>query len=100
MEPDPVNNEEIVEGYLVRLNGRAWGMALGALFAIGIFVATNFLVLKGGETPGQHLGLLGQYFPGYDVNFLGSIIGAAYAFVAGYLIGRIVCGVYNTTARR
>ena len=62
-------NEATVDGFLVRLNGKVWGIALGTLAALGLFVATNILVIKGGETVGQHLGLLGHYFPGYDVTF-------------------------------
>ena len=34
---------------LLRLNGRAWGIAVGLLFGGGLFLATNILVLKGGE---------------------------------------------------
>ena len=94
------SDETIVGGYLVRLNGRAWGWALGLLCALGLFVATNILVLKGGDDVGQHLGLLGNYFPGYDVTFAGSLLGALYAFVVGYVVGRVVCAVYNVAARR
>jgi len=91
--------EKQVVSYLARLNGRAWGIALGFLFGFGLFVATNVLVLRGGERVGTHLGLLSQYFPFYDVTFLGSLLGFVYAFVVGYATGRILCGVYNRAAR-
>lgn len=91
--------EEEVESYLLRLNGRAWGIACGLLFGIGLFAATNFLLLLGGENVGQHLNLLSVYFPGYEVTFLGSLIGFVYAFVVGYATGRIICSVYNLAAR-
>jgi len=78
-----------------RLNARAWGIALALLSGFGIFIATNVLVLKGGPNVGQHLGLLGQYFPGYRVTFLGSIIGFVYFFVLGYVLGRLIGLVYN-----
>lgn len=86
--------------YAARLNGRAWGIALGILFGVGLFVATNVLVLRGGEKVGTHLGLLSIYFPFYDVSFLGSLLGFVYAFVVGYATGRIVCAVYNLAARK
>ena len=89
-----------VETYVTKLNGRAWGIALGLLFGMGLFVATNVLVLRGGEKVGTHLGLLSIYFPFYDVSFLGSLLGFVYAFVVGYATGRIVCAVYNLAARR
>jgi hypothetical protein len=88
-----------VSSYVTHLNGRLWGIALGILFGSGLFLATNLLVLKGGEDMGQHLGLLGHYFPGYSVTFLGSLVGFVYAFFVGYLFGRVVCLVYNRFAR-
>lgn len=90
----------VVDGYLVRINGHAWGWAFGLLAAIGLFAATNILVLKGGANVGAHLGLLSQYFPGYDVTFLGSLIGGLYGLATGYIVGRVVCAVYNFAARR
>ena len=93
----PVENE--VADYVMRLNGRAWGMAIGLLFGLGLFVATVILVLKGGDNVGQHLGLLSVYFPGYDVSFLGACIGFAYAWVVGYATGRLICIFYNLAAR-
>jgi len=91
--------EREVESYLLRLNGRAWGVACGLLFGLGLFAATNFLLIVGGPNVGQHLNLLSVYFPGYAVTFVGSLIGFVYAFVVGYATGRIVSGVYNLAAR-
>jgi hypothetical protein len=78
-----------------RLNARAWGIAVGLLGGVGLFVATNILVLRGGPNPGAHLMLLGQYFPGYTVTFLGSMVGFVYMFVLGYMLGRLIGTVYN-----
>ncbi len=86
---------ERVEAALLRLNARAWGITVGLLFGGGLFLATLILVLKGGPTVGQHLGLLASYFPGYRVSVLGSFIGFVYGFVLGYGIGRVVGSVYN-----
>jgi hypothetical protein len=83
---------------MLRLNARAWGIAVGLLLGGGLFAATNILVLKGGPTVGQHLGLLSVFFPGYRVSFFGSLIGFVYAFVLGYALGRIIGEVYNRLA--
>jgi hypothetical protein len=91
--------DEEIERYVTSLNGKAWGMALGFLFGIGLFVATNILVLKGGPNVGEHLSLLAQFFPGYRVTFVGSLIGFVYAFVVGYAVGRVICIVYRVAAR-
>lgn len=97
---DPVGADDpVVRGYLQRISGRAWGISLGVLFGLVLFAATNILVLRGGEEVGAHLGLLSNYLPLYDVSFVGSLIGFAYAFVAGYVTGRIICFVYNLAAR-
>jgi hypothetical protein len=77
------------------LNGQVLGLVLGIVGALIIFAATNWLVLKGGEVVGPHLSLLGQFFVGYSVTFLGSLVGAVYAFIIGYLSGRLVGWIYN-----
>ncbi|HEX6575378.1 MAG TPA: hypothetical protein VF042_10460 [Gemmatimonadaceae bacterium] len=84
---------------LLRLNARAWGIAVGTLLGVGIFLATAFLLIKGGATVGPHLALLGQYLPGYSVTWPGAFIGFVYLFVIGYAIGRIIGGVYNALVR-
>lgn len=93
-------NDAIADGYLVKLNGKVWGIALGMIAALGLFVATNILVLKGGDDVGATLGRLGWFMWGYDVTFLGSIIGALWAFGYGMAIGWLACGIYNFAARR
>ena len=89
-----------LESTLLRLNARAWGISMGLLLGLGLFIATNILVLKGGEVVGPHLNLLGIYLPGYGVTFAGSLIGFVYAFVIGYGLGRLIGTVYNKAARR
>lgn len=85
---------------LLRLNERAWGIAFGLLLGLGLFIATNVLVLRGGDVVGPHLGLIGVYLPGYRVTFVGSLIGFVYMFVIGYGLGRVVGAVYNAVAHR
>ncbi|HEY6065940.1 MAG TPA: hypothetical protein VIY96_07265, partial [Thermoanaerobaculia bacterium] len=63
-------------------------------------LATNWLVLKGGPVVGPHLALLRQFFIGYEVTFVGSLIGFAYAFVSGFLAGYLVSRIYNRVVRR
>jgi hypothetical protein len=62
---------------------------------LAIFVATNWLLLMGGEVVGPHLALLGQFFIGYRVTFAGSLIGFAYGFGVGFMIGYIMARMYN-----
>ena len=88
-------NEEALLREVIRLSSNVFGLTLGILFAAGIFLATNILVLKGGPHVGAHLQLLNQFFPGYSVTFGGSFLGAAYGFVVGYISGWVIAAVYN-----
>ena len=86
---------QAVQKAFQRVSEQGWGLAIGLLAALGLFLATVILVLKGGPNPGPHLGLLGIYLPGYSVTWLGAFIGAAYAFFIGYGVGRTIGTVYN-----
>ena len=92
--------EDAVLVQLLYLNARVQGVVVGVLAGLAIFVATNWLVLKGGDVVGPHLALLGQFFIGYRVSFVGSLIGFAYGFVAGYVVGYSAARLYNAIARR
>lgn len=97
---DELTTEEERELHRVtqRLNAQAWGVSFGLLLGVGLFVATVILVAKGGPNPGQHLGLLREYLPGYRVTVAGAFLGFVYAFVIGYALGRVIGVVYNKVA--
>src|SRR3989304_3002804 len=95
------NGEELFSGIL-RLNAKILGLVLGFLMGLAIFIATNWLVIKGGHITasgetvvGPHLQLLSQFFIGYRVSFLGSIIGFAYGFAVGTLSGALIGWIYK-----
>lgn len=98
MEDEQKDLERIVLTRLLRLNATVQGFITGTVAGLGIFIATNWLVLKGGGVVGPHLSLLSQFFIGYRVTFIGSLIGFAYAFVAGFVIGYFVASMYNWIA--
>jgi hypothetical protein len=85
---------------ILRLEALVQGLAWGLVAGLGLFLATNWLVLKGGRVVGPHLRLLRQFFIGYEVTFVGSLIGFAYAFACGFVAGYLVSLVYNRVARR
>jgi hypothetical protein len=90
--------EQIVLLRVMRLNAVVHGIVAGLLIGLGIFIATNWLVVRGGEIVGPHLALLGQFFIGYQVTFVGSLIGFGYGFISGFLIGYFIAAVYNRLA--
>jgi hypothetical protein len=87
--------EEILVSRLLRLNATILGFVSGILLGGGLFIATNWLLLKGGRVVGPHLALLGHYFIGYRISFAGSFVGLAYGFVVGYFGGYVVAVLYN-----
>jgi hypothetical protein len=91
--------QDQLENAVVLMNAKLLGIVLGILFGTGLFLVTNFLVLKGGPHVGAHLSLLANFYPGYRVTFLGSIIGFCYGFITGLVVGTAVGAVYNKLAK-
>jgi hypothetical protein len=87
--------EEVVLTRLLRLNAMVQGIVTGIVAGLGVFIATNWLVLKGGPVVGPHLSLLNQFFIGYRVTVVGSLIGFAYGFICGFVGGYLVASMYN-----
>ena len=92
--------ERLIETRLVHVDALSFAVVAGLTAGTGLFLATSWLLLKGGSDPGPHLALLGQYFPGYRVTFAGSLVGFAYAFVAGFGFGYAGARLYNWVAGR
>lgn len=98
MKTEPHNSdptEELIIQSLAKLDGKALGIAIGLLLGIGIFVATNLLIFKGGDVIGPNLALLNQFFIGYEITFVGSMIGMIYGLMAGFIIGWLIAGIRN-----
>ena len=96
---DDESVESVVSVRIRHLDAIFSGLGTGLVAGLGLFVATNWLVLKGGEVVGPHLALLGQFLPGYAVTFAGSVIGLVYGSVGGFLVGYGVSALYNLLAR-
>ena len=91
--------EKIVLTRLVRLNAIVSGIVTGFIAGLILFIATLWLVIKGGEVVGPHLALLGQFFIGYRVTFWGSFVGLFYGFISGFISGFSVAFLYNWLLR-
>ena len=86
----------------VKLDATVFGLIMGLIIGLIVFIATNWLILAGGHVSpdgkvviGPHLELLGQFFIGYKVTFLGSIIGFFYGFATGSIFGTLISWLYN-----
>ena len=100
------SEEEQLRRATLKFSSKVFGLMLGLGFGLVIFLATNWLVLKGGpvgpdgeEVVGPHLGLLGNFFIGYSVTFVGSLVGFGYGFALGTITGALIGRIYNTLAK-
>jgi protoporphyrinogen oxidase len=99
-EPRIIESEEpalaeAMEVIFARLHRLGMGLAGGVVCAAAVFLLTLILVLKGGQTVGPNLALLGQYFPGYSVTFGGAALGAIYGFATGFVAGWFLAWMRN-----
>jgi hypothetical protein len=99
--------DDVLERVFAKLDRWAFACAVGAAVGVSLMLATITLVLRGGEQVGPHLALLANYFPGYRVTALGSLIGAVYGFATGFGLGwafallrNTMAFLYETLARR
>jgi hypothetical protein len=91
--------DKLIVQSLAKLDGLALGISLGTLFGLVIFLATNILIIKGGDKIGPNLILLNQYFVGYEITFTGSLIGLFYGFVSGFILGGLIAFLRNFIVR-
>jgi len=81
----------------MKLNKKAFGLAVGVLWGVGLFLVTNFLLLRGSE--GVIISGLKNVYLGYSFSFLGSIIGLIWGFVDGFIVGWLFALLYNQFAK-
>ncbi|MGH9959167.1 MAG: hypothetical protein ACREBC_18900, partial [Pyrinomonadaceae bacterium] len=84
-----------VEEGFGKLHRVGFGLSIGITAGFVLFVTTLWLVIKGGESVGPTLALLGQFIPGYTVSPVGSVIGLCYAFAGGFIGGYLFALVRN-----
>lgn len=75
--------------------GHPLGLALGTVMALGLFLTTGWLVIRGTADQSPHAALLSNYLPGYTVSFSGGLIGAALLFAITYFFCRLLGWIYN-----
>lgn len=86
----PVEPEKLlqaVDGVLPKLDPLALGLSMGLVLGMSLLLATLFMLLRGGDVTGQTLTLLAQFYPGYAVTAVGSIVGLGYGFFTGFTMG-------------
>lgn len=98
----PVTPEEraLIRAAVARLRAGILAVVFAMMTGVGLFLATAWLLIKGGPNVGQTLGLLGNYLPGYSVTWAGSVIGLLYGAAIGAVAGWALASIYNRLARQ
>jgi hypothetical protein len=94
------SDKAILMAAFAKMDVVALAIAVGSIWAFLLLAATAALILKGapeGHMIGQHLGLIGIYLPGYEVSWSGALIGAAYAWLLGAVLGFVLAMLWNLT---
>jgi protoporphyrinogen oxidase len=94
-ESEQIHAEKILARTFAKMDRFAFGVALGTVSGLLFFLATVWLVIKGGEVVGPNLQLLSQYFFGYTVTVRGAFIAFGYGFLWGALFGWLFAGLRN-----
>jgi len=94
-EEEKIIPDEVMLKTFSRIDKLGLATAIGCISGAIIFMATLWLVVKGGEVVGPRLQLLGQYFIGYTVTVKGAFIGLGYGFFWGFLTGWLFAYIRN-----
>ena len=78
-----------------RYDAVALGFALAIPAAIGLFIVTAILLIKGGPAVGANLSLLSNYFIGFTVSWTGAFIGMVETGLLGFGFGWVMARLIN-----
>ena len=82
----------------MKLNVKAFALACGLVWGLGLLVLTWWIIAFDGPTDKQTF--IGQVYRGYSISLLGSVVGMIWAFVDGLIGGAIFAWLYNLIAAR
>jgi len=82
----------------MKLNVSAFAVAFGIWWGIGVFIMTWWLIAAGNVTVTPMM--LDQFYIGYRLTPVGSLIGLGYGLVCGGICGAILAWLYNFFAGR
>ena len=83
---------ELIAAAVARLRAGIMALVFAFCGGLGLFLATVWLLVRGGPNVGEHLGLLANYFPGYSRE-LGGLAARSRLRRAGGRGGRVLAGV-------
>jgi hypothetical protein len=86
------------EGAKMKIDVKAFSLACGIVWGLGIFLLTFWIIAIEGAT-GEPT-LIGRLYRGFTISPAGSFIGFTWAFVDGMIGGAIVSWLYNLISTR
>jgi hypothetical protein len=92
---DLLDAEKILIRGFAMMDKLAFAIAIGSVSGLLVFIATIWLVIKGGPVVGPNLKLLAQYFVGYTVTVQGAFFAFGYSFCWGFLFGWLYAYLRN-----
>ena len=100
MTPTEEREELALSRAVARLRAGVMAAVFGMTAGTGLWLATAWLVIRGGKNVGRHLSLLRFYFPGYSVTWGGAFVGFVYGALVGAAAGFLLAWIYNRLADR
>ena len=82
----------------MKLDIRAFAFACAIFWGLAVLLVTWWIMLFEGET-GQ-VTVLGHIYRGYNISWMGSLIGLVWAFFDGLICGAIFAWLYNLMVRK
>jgi len=82
----------------MKLNIKAFALACGILWGLGLFGLTWWLIALEGIT--NEVTMIGRLYPGYTISPIGSLLGLLYGFIDAFIGGAILAWLYNRIAGR
>ncbi len=80
----------------MKLNVKAFALACGILWGLGIFFLTWWVIAIDGIT--NEITMIGRLYRGYNISPLGSFIGLVWGFFDALIGGAIFAWLYNFIA--
>ena len=80
----------------MKLNIKAFALACGILWGLGLFLLTWWIIAFDGAT--GEVTIIGRLYRGYTISPLGSVLGLLYGFVDAFIGGAILAWLYNRLA--
>ncbi len=75
----------------------AFGLALGVVCGLAIFLVTIFMTLKADPVTLKHLQIFDNILPGYHLSGLGSLTGLFDGLLLGFIAGYVIAIIRNFT---